>query len=194
MIPLQLTLKIYHSNRVRLDMVKLPIPTNLTRWINEAMAKRLDSEHPETIGAVEVLPLEPEKPIDSLRILEAHKRAARAARPLETDGPYRALREADSIWRTLAGVQTKKAKKLGQAIGMEEALERAAEANDAVLSEDEKNAIMAEYNQKQMEAAKESKMESFDEIPDDVKDHPRKYAAWDAKRRAAEVNFWGGAV
>ncbi len=194
MIPLQLTLKIYHSNRVRLGMVKLPIPTNLTRWINEAMAKRLDSEHPETIGAVEAVPADAEKPLNPAEIYEEHKKAARAARPLKLIGPYRVLREADSVWRTLAEVQIKKAKKLRQIIGLEEALERAAEANDAVLSEDEKIAIMAEYNQKQMEAAKESKMESFDEIPDDVKGHPRKYAAWDAKRRAAEANFWGEAV
>jgi hypothetical protein len=77
-------------------------------------------------------------------------------------------------------------------------LEIVAKKNDLEPSEDEKVSIMAEHRQKQMEVAAETKLESFDEIPEDVRGHPRKYAEWDAKRQthlaAAETDFWGETV
>lgn len=195
MIPLQLTLKIYHSNRVRLEMVKLPIPTNLTRWINEAMAKRLDSEHPETIGAEAVLPLEPEKPIEFAELREKTKQLPK---PLDFIGPYTIKYGQDPAFLALAKGQRRELKKQGIILGLEDLLEIVAKKNGLELSEEEKASIMAEHRQKQLEAAAESKLESFDEIPEDVRGHPRKYAEWDAKRKAhnaaAESNFWGGAV
>lgn len=150
MIPLQLTLKLYHSNRVRLDMVKLPIPTNLTRWINEAIAKRLDVEHPETIGAVEVLPPEPEKPINPMELWE---KAKQAPKPLDFIGPYRIKYGQDPAFLALAEGQRRELKKKSIILGLEDLLEIVAKKNSMELSEDEKACIMAEYNQKQMEVA-----------------------------------------
>lgn len=158
--------------------------TSRTKWLNDCISQRLDRDYPETIGIDAAPPPEPVKTIDPMEIWEEHKKAARAARPLEEIGAYRVQRGENSIWRTLAGVQVKKAKKLGQVIGLEEALERAAEANNEVLSEEEKVSIMEEYNQKQMEEARKTKLEDYSEIPDDVKGHPIKYAAWNAKRQA----------
>jgi hypothetical protein len=195
MIPLQLTLKIYHSNRVRLDMVKLPIPTNLTRWINEAVTRRLDSEHPETIGAVEVLPPEPEKPINPMELWE---KAKQAPKPLDFLGPYRIKYGQDPAFLALAEGQRRELKKKGIILGLEDLLEIVAKKNGMELSEDEKVSFMAEHRQKQLEVAAESKLESFNEIPEDVRGHPRKYAEWDAKRQAhlaaVETDFWGAAV
>lgn len=148
MIPLQLTLKIYHSNRVRLDMVKLPIPTNLTRWINESISKRLDAEHPETIGTVEA-----EKPLSPM---EMREKAKQAPKPLDLVGPYRIKYGQDPAFLTLAKGQRREPKKKGTILGLEDLLEIVAKKNDMELGEDEKASIMTEHRQKQMEDAAES--------------------------------------
>ncbi len=195
MIPLQLTLKIYHSNRVRLDMVKLPIPTNLTRWINEAISKRLDVEHPETIGAVEVLSPEPEKPVNPMELWE---KAKQAPKPLDFIGSYRIKYGQDPAFLALAEGQRRDLKKKGIVLGLEDLLEIVAKKNDMELSEDEKVSIMAEHRQKQLEVAAVGTTLVEGEIPEDVRGHPNKYNKWrveeDARLKAAETDFWGEAV
>jgi len=170
-------------------MVKLPIQTNLTRWVNEAISKRLDKEHPETIGLAEMMPLDP---ITPEKIMERAQEIAKASKPIDFMGPYRVKYGQNAGFLALAEGRRRELKKRNIVLCLEDRLEMVAKANGLELSEEEKASTMAEYHKaKQLESAQESKMESFDEIPDDVKGHPRKYAAWKAKREAAEANFWG---
>lgn len=195
MIPLQLTLKIYHSNRVRLEMVKLPIPTNLTRWINEAMAKRLDSDHPETIGLPEMMP--PESASHE-RIMERAREIAQASKPMDFMGPYRVKYGQNAGFLALAEGQRREMKKRNIALCLEDRLEIVAKKSDLELSEEEKVSIMAEYHKaKQSESAQETS-QGGGEIPESVRGKPREYAKWrdeeDARLKAEESNFWGDAV
>ena len=178
MTPDRLLLNIHLQNRVRMSKVNLPMGTSRTKWINDCISQRLDRDYPETIGMAEAPP--PEK-VEAVPSWEDVKKAARAALPENFEGAY-----CLHCKGTLAyNVKLKEHKKLGAASpGLEYLLEDLFVKAGEALSEERKAEILKAHAQKKLGAVKESKMEDYSEIPDDVKGHPVKYAAWDAKRQA----------
>jgi len=179
MTPDRLLLNIHLQNRVRMSKVNLPMGTSRTKWLNDCIAQRLDRDYPETIGIVAELP--PEKIEVVAPSWEEVKKAAARTLPENFEGAY-----CLHCKGTLAyNVKLKEHKKLGAASpGLEALLEELFVKAGEALSDERKAEILEVHRQKQMEAVKGSKMEDYSEIPDDVKGHPIKYAAWDAKRQA----------
>ena len=177
MTPERILLNIHLSVRSRMDKATLPMGASRTKWINDAIAEKLDREHPDTIGAV---PFEPVKAINPMEILA---QARRAAIPLDYVGPYTLTHRGTSAWK-LAVAEHKKRTRKGESIGLEAVMEGIAIRSKLELSDEEKDSIMEAHKLEKAAAVKESKMEDYSEIPEDVKGHPVKYREWDAKRQA----------
>lgn len=174
-IPPKILLTWYHSTRLRLVGAQLPFGVSMTKFVNEAVCEKLDRDQPQTIGMDAAPPPEPVKSVPSWEDVK------RSAVSKELEGVYCLHCKGTLIYN----VKLKEHKKLGAASpGLEALLEDLFIKSGEALSDEKKAEILKTHAQKKLEAVKESKMEDYSEIPDDVKGHPVKYAAWDAKRQA----------
>jgi hypothetical protein len=148
-IPLKILLSYHQTTRARLAVASLPYGRSMTKWINDAICEKLDREQPATIGVCAVLPVEPEKPINPEKELEERKRVARKP---DFFGPWTAKYSENKTWRMFAEARIKEAKRKGEVLGLEDALELVAKGEGVTMSEDEGREIMAEYHRKQLES------------------------------------------
>jgi len=146
-IPPKILLSYHLITRTRLSCASLPYGKSMTKWINDAICEKLDREQPETIG---VVPLEPVKAINPM---ESREKALKAARKPDFFGPWTVEYGENKTWRKLAELRMKEAKKKGELLGLEDALEIVAKGEGVTMSEDEGRDIMEAYRLKQLESA-----------------------------------------
>lgn len=180
MTPDRILLNLHLSVRVRMDKVSLPMGASRTKWINDAIAEKLDRDHPETIGVSAALPVEPEKPINPMEILA---QARRAARPLDYVGPYTLKYGKDETYAKMAKYRVDSARRKKQDLGFEDALEIVLVADGKGLSEDEKREIM--------EAPPVPQLESVSPAPVATVETPPVQSMESVPPIAQDVDFWG---
>lgn len=136
MTPERILLNIHLSVRSRMDKATLPMGASRTKWINDAIAEKLDREHPDTIGVCAVVPPDT---INPAKILEERQRAAR---PLDFIGPYTLKYGKVEDYAKLAKYRMDSARRKKRDLGLEDALEQVALVSGGELSEVEKAELM----------------------------------------------------
>lgn len=119
-----------------MDKATLPMGASRTKWINDAIAEKLDREHPDTIGVCAVVPHEA---INPAKILEDAKKAAR---PLDYVGPYTIKYGKDETYAKMAKYRMDSARRKKQDLGLEDALELVVLADGKELGDVEKAELM----------------------------------------------------
>jgi hypothetical protein len=148
-IPLKILLSYHQTTRARLAVASLPYGRSMTKWINDAICEKLDREQPQTIGVCAVVPSPVEEPLDPAKELQKRQRAARKPDFL---GPWTVKYGENKTWRMFAEARIKEAKRKGEVLGLEDALELVAIGEKVTMTEDEGRGIMAEYRRKQLES------------------------------------------